>query len=79
MNQKHYWKGEVEKMEFLKSILFGKNMDAILVVIILEWILAVYGIGMTIATKKLWAKIINIVLTILWVVCAILNMIEFLG
>ena len=31
-------------MEFLKSILFGKNMDAILVVIILEWILAVYGI-----------------------------------
>ncbi|MBQ1749360.1 MAG: hypothetical protein II044_03540 [Lachnospiraceae bacterium] len=66
-------------MEFLKSILFGKNMDAILVVIILEWILAVYGIGMTIATKKLWAKIINIVLTILWVVCAILNMIEFLG
>ncbi|MBQ1901393.1 MAG: hypothetical protein II169_02455 [Lachnospiraceae bacterium] len=60
------------------SFLFGKNMDALLVVIILEWILAVYGIGMTITVKRLVPKIINLVLTILWVVCAILNMIEFL-
>ena len=58
MNQKHYWKGEVEKMEFLKSILFGKNMDAILVVIILEWILAVYGIGMTIAIRTVLSIVI---------------------
>ncbi|MCR5668600.1 MAG: hypothetical protein K6G05_06085 [Lachnospiraceae bacterium] len=60
------------------DLLFGKNMDAILVVIILEWILAIYGVGMSISVKKLVPKIINIILTILWVVCAILNMIEFL-
>lgn len=65
-------------VEFIKSILFGRSMDAILVVIILEWFLAVYGIGMTVTSKHLWAKILNIVLTILWVVCAIRNMIEFL-
>ncbi|MCR5144487.1 MAG: hypothetical protein K6B67_04180 [Lachnospiraceae bacterium] len=60
------------------NILFGKSMDPILVVIILEWILAVYGVGMTISVKGKVAKIINLVLTILWVVCAILNMIDYL-
>ena len=63
-------------MDVLKGILFGKSNDAFLVVIFLEWILA-YGIGMTISTKKLWAKLINLVLTVLWVVCAVLNMITY--
>ncbi len=64
-------------MEVLKGILFGKTQNTLLVIIYLEWILTAYGIGMTISTKKLWAKIINLVLTILWVVCAILNMINY--
>ena len=64
-------------MDVLRGILFGKSNDAFLVVIFLEWILAAYGIGMTISTKKLWAKLINLVLTVLWVVCAVLNMITY--
>jgi hypothetical protein len=64
-------------MEILKGIIFGKSHDAFLVVIYLEWILAAYGIGMTISTKKIWAKIINAVLTIIWIVCAVLNMITY--
>ena len=64
-------------MDVLRGILFGKSNDAFLVVIFLEWILTAYGIGMTISTKKLWAKLINLVLTVLWVVCAILNMITY--
>ena len=64
-------------MDVLKGILFGKSQDTLLVIIYLEWILAAYGIGMTISTKKLWAKIINGVLTVLWIVCAILNMLNY--
>jgi len=64
-------------MDVLSGILFGKSTDALLVVIFLEWILVAYGIGMTIVTKRLWAKIINGVLTILWIVCAILNMLNY--
>ena len=64
-------------MDVLKGILIGKSNDAFLVVIFLEWILAAYGTGMTISTKKLWAKLINLVLTVLWVVCAVLNMITY--
>ena len=64
-------------MDVIRGILFGKSNDAFLVVIFLEWILTAYGIGMTISTKKLWAKLINLVLTVLWVVCAVLNMITY--
>ncbi|MDD6351459.1 MAG: hypothetical protein PUG16_03585 [Lachnospiraceae bacterium] len=46
-----------------------------MIIIFLEWMLAIYGIGMTVASKRLWAKIINLILTVLWVVCAILNMV----
>jgi hypothetical protein len=62
-------------LDFLRSILFGKNQSSIMIIIFLEWILAAYGIGMTVTSKRLWAKIINLILTILWIVCAILNMV----
>lgn len=52
-------------------------MAPIDVVIVLEWILTAYGIGMTISTKHLITKILNILVTILWVVCAVKNMIAY--
>ncbi len=64
-------------VNFIKSILFGKSMAPIDVVIVLEWILTAYGIGMTISTKHLITKILNILVTILWVVCAVKNMIAY--
>lgn len=78
-NIKSNGKGSVQggknMLDFLKSILFGKNQNDIMIIIFLEWMLAIYGIGMTVASKRLWAKIINLILTVLWVVCAILNMV----
>ncbi len=65
-------------LDVLQGFVFAKSSNAVLVVIFLEWILAAYGIGMTFQVKHLWAKVVNGLLSVVWIACAVMNMIAFL-
>ena len=53
--------------------MFGTGLDAATVVIILEFILAVYSAALVVSTKNKVLKIVHIVLTVFWIVLALLN------
>ena len=53
--------------------MFGTELSAMTVVIILEFILAVYSIALALSTKSKVLKIVHAVLTVVWVVLALLN------
>lgn len=50
--------------------------NALLVVIILEFILAVYAVSLGIVSKNKVVKIINFVCAVIWVVMAVVNIIN---
>ena len=54
-------------------MIFGTGLDAVTVVIILEFILAVYSAALVVCTKNKVLKIVHIVLAVIWVVLALLN------
>ena len=60
-------------------MIITKSSDFILVIILLEWILAGYGLSSAFSAKKVWMKVIHVLLMIIWVICAILNMILYFG
>lgn len=53
--------------------MFGTGLDAVTVVIILEFILAVYSGALVVCTKNKILRIVHIVLAVVWVVLALLN------
>lgn len=53
--------------------MLGTGLDAITVVIVLEFILAVYSVALVFNTKNKPLKIVHIVLAVVWVVLALLN------
>lgn len=53
--------------------MLGTGLDAVTVVIILEFILAVYSAALVACTKNKILKIVHIVFTVVWVVLAFLN------
>lgn len=53
--------------------MLGTGLSAVTVVIVLEFILAVYSVALVISTKNKVLKIVHIVLTVVWVVLALLN------
>lgn len=54
--------------------MLGTGLNAVNVVIFLEWILVVYSLALVFNTDKKFLKIVHIVLTIMWGVLALLNM-----
>lgn len=54
-------------------MMLGTGVNAAMVVIILEFILAIYSVALVMSTKKKWLKIVHIVLTVFWIVLALLN------
>lgn len=54
--------------------MLGTGLNAKNVVIILEWILAMYSVALVFNTDKKVLKIVHIVLGIMWAVLALLNM-----
>lgn len=54
-------------------MMLGTGVNAATVVIILEFILAIYSVALVMSTKKKWLKIVHIVLTVFWIVLALLN------
>ncbi|MCI9336734.1 MAG: hypothetical protein HFH93_04180 [Lachnospiraceae bacterium] len=52
--------------------MFG-NLDAVTVVTILEFILAVYSLALVFSVKNKVLRIVNIVLAVVWVVLGFLN------
>lgn len=55
--------------------MLGTGLSAVTVVIILEFILAVYSVALVINTEKKGLKILHGVFTVFWVVLAVLNII----
>lgn len=55
--------------------ILGTGVNAVTVVIILEFILALYSIALSVGTKNKILKIVHIALAVVWVVLAILNII----
>ena len=53
--------------------MLGTGLSAVAVVIVLELILAVYSIALALNAKNKGLKIVHIVLTVVWVVLALLN------
>lgn len=53
--------------------MLGTGLSAVTVVIILEFILAVYSVALALSAEKKGLKIMHIVLTVVWVVLALLN------
>ena len=53
--------------------MLGTGLDAVSVVIVLEFILAVYSIALAFCSEKKWLKIVHLVFTVVWVVLALLN------
>ena len=49
-------------------MMLGTGVNAAMVVIILEFILAIYSVALVMSTKKKWLKIVHIVLAVLWIV-----------
>lgn len=56
------------------DFILGRGQDAYNVVIILEFILAVYSVALVICSKKKALKIMHGVFAVLWVVLALMNM-----
>lgn len=56
------------------DFLLGKGLDAYTVVIVLEFILAVYSVSLAFCAEKKIFKIVNILFAIFWVVLALMNM-----
>ena len=54
-------------------MMLGTGVSAATVVIILEFILAVYSIALAICSEKKLLKIVHIVFTVIWVALAFLN------
>lgn len=54
-------------------MMLGTGLDAVTVVIVLEFILAIYSVALMTGTKKKWLKIVHIVLAVVWAVLALLN------
>ena len=54
--------------------MLGTGLSAISVVIVLEFILAVYSVGLAFCTNGKILKIVHGVLAVVWVVLALLNM-----
>lgn len=55
----------------------ASNVSLTTVIIILELILLIDSVALVIQSKGKVVKIVNIILTILWVVCIIGNLINF--
>ncbi|MCI8635620.1 MAG: hypothetical protein HFJ05_08510 [Eubacterium sp.] len=53
--------------------MLGTGLSADTVVIVLEFILAVYSIALAICSEKKLLKIVHIVFTVIWVALAFLN------
>lgn len=53
--------------------MLGTGLDAVTVVIVLEFILAVYSVALMVCTKNKVLRIVHIVLAVVWVVLAFLN------
>ena len=53
--------------------MLGTGLSAVTIIIILEFILAVYSVALVFNTKNKVLRIIHIVLAIFWVVLALLN------
>lgn len=53
--------------------MLGTGLSAATVVIVLEFILAVYSVALAVGTKSKILKIVHIVFTVVWVVLALLN------
>jgi len=54
-------------------MMLGTGVSAATVVIILEFILAVYSIALMAGTEKKWLKIVHALFAALWTVLALLN------
>lgn len=53
--------------------MLGTGLDAVTVVIVLEFILAVYSVALATGTKNKVLKIVHIVMTVVWAVLGLLN------
>lgn len=53
--------------------MLGTGLSAVTVVIILEFILAVYSVSFVFTTKSKILRIVHIVLAVVWAVLAFLN------
>lgn len=54
-------------------MMLGTGLSANVVVSILEFVLAVYSVALVVGAKNKALKIVHIVLTVFWVVLALLN------
>ncbi len=54
-------------------MMLGTGVSAVTVVIILEFILAVYSIALMAGAEKKWLKIVHALFAALWAVLALLN------
>ena len=57
----------------MMSYLLGSGFSAVAVVIILEFILAVYSLALVTYAESKQLKILHIVLCVFWIVLALLN------
>lgn len=53
--------------------MLGTGVSAVVVVIILEFILAVYSVALAFNAKSKILKIVHVVLAVFWVILALLN------
>lgn len=53
--------------------MLGTGLNAVTVVIVLEFVLAVYSVALLMNTENKVIKIVHAVLTVVWVVLALLN------
>ena len=54
-------------------MMLGTGVNAVTVVIILEFILAVYSMALMASAEKKWLKIVHALFAALWTVLALLN------
>lgn len=54
-------------------MMLGTGVNAVIVVIILEFILAVYSGALAVNTERKGLKIVHVVLAVVWAVLALLN------
>ena len=60
--------------QIMLDFILGRGVGAYNVVIILEFILAVYSLALALNSQKKVLKIVHLVFTVVWVVLALLNM-----
>ena len=53
--------------------MLGTGLSAVTVVVIIEFILAVYSVALAVSTENKILKIVHIVFTVVWAVLALLN------